>query len=227
MRLVSVKGGHLCQIGYFRIYPDLCVSSSFQLVKQFPVVSLPAFHKRSEKDTLAAFIVADYEIHYLVIRISDHFIACGRGVCLRCTGIQKPQEIIDFGDGADSGTGVVAGGFLFYRYYRAQSRDAFHFRLAENADELLGIGRKGVHIPSLAFCIYGVKSQRGLSAAAQPGDDHELVPRDVYGYILEIVRFRTPDFYVFRLSFTFHYGLLLWFRAGAFSHPPGCLLPGD
>ena len=155
--LVSVQEGDFVQVLYLRVYPRLRVAASFQLVEQFPVVAFPSFHERGEEYALAPCVVLHYERDYLFVGISDHLLPGGRGVGLGCPGVEQSEEIIDFGDCAYGRPRVVAGGLLLYRYYRAESRDALHFRFPEDADELFRVCREGVHVPSLAFGIYGCR----------------------------------------------------------------------
>ncbi len=51
-------------------------------------------------------------------------------------GVQQPQVVVDFGDRAHRGTGVVRGGFLLDRNGRRQSLDGVDVRLLHHRQEL-------------------------------------------------------------------------------------------
>ena len=137
MRLVPVKGGDLGKVADFGVYPCLCVSALAELFEELLVVSLAPFHERRKQEAFPFPVVLHDQGYYLLVGVPDHRLSCGRGVCSRCLGIQEPQEIIYFGDGAYSGSRVVAGSLLLDGDDGAESRDALHIRLLKNAHELL------------------------------------------------------------------------------------------
>jgi hypothetical protein len=102
-------------------------------------------------------------------------------------GIEKTKEVIDLGDGAYGTAGVLVGSLLFDGDNGAEAGDLVHIRSFHIADELAGIGPEAFHIAALAFCVNGIEGEGGLSAAANAGDDHELVPGDADVDVLEIV----------------------------------------
>ena len=78
---------------------------------------------------------------------------------------------------------------------------------------MLGVGGERVDVSALPFGINGVESQRGFSAAAKTGYDHELIAWNVHVYVLEVIRLRTAYFDIF--FFIFH-------RTGKFSNSLFC-----
>ncbi len=86
---------------------------------------------------------------------------------------------------------------LLYGNYRAQAIDLVHIRPLEVPDKLPGISRKGFHVPSLSFCINGVKGKRGLPAAAKPGKYHKLVTWNYKVNVLQIMNPCSENFQVF------------------------------
>ena len=78
-------------------------------------------------------------------------------------GKQQAQVVVDFGDGADRGTWVVAGGFLLDGNGGRQAFDQIHIGLVHALQKLPRIGREAFHIAALAFGIQRVKGQTGFA----------------------------------------------------------------
>jgi hypothetical protein len=102
-------------------------------------------------------------------------------------GEQQAQVVVDFGDRADGGARVVAGGLLLDGNGRRQALDQVHVRLFHELQELPRVGRQAFHIAPLAFGVEGVEGQGRLAGAGQAGDDHQLVARQVDVDVLEVV----------------------------------------
>ena len=197
MRLVSVKLCDFRKFADFAVDTDLGVPALAELVEEFLVVSFPSFDQRSQEIAFLSVVVLHDEIYDLLVGIADHFLACGRGVCPRCLGIQEPQEVVDFSDGSDSGARIVPCGFLFDGYYRAEPGYAFYLRFLENAHELFGVCGESIHISPLPFCVNGVECQGRFSAAAQSCDHHEAVAGDGKRHSFQVVRPGSAYFYIF------------------------------
>jgi len=73
----------------------------------------PSNHKWSKYNALLAGVFIKNERNYLFIGIFYHRKARYRGICSRCPGVEKPQEIINFGNGSYSGARVLSGCLLF------------------------------------------------------------------------------------------------------------------
>ena len=102
-------------------------------------------------------------------------------------GKQQAQVVVDFGDGADRGSWVVAGGFLLDGNGRRQAFDQIDIRLVHALQKLPRIGREAFHIAALAFGVQRVKGQTGFPRTRQTGDHHQLVARDVNVDIFQVV----------------------------------------
>ena len=109
------------------------------------------------------------------------------------TGEQQAQVIVNFGDGADGGTRVVGGALLVDRNGRGKAFDIVHIRLLHLAKELARISRKRLDIAALAFGEDGVEGQGGFAGTGKPGDNYQLVTRDLDGDVLQIVFARPHD----------------------------------
>ena len=207
MGFVPVYHGYFRQIVKFPVYAHLGVSPPSELFEKFLVMTFTSPDKRGEEIAFLPGIAVHYEGYYLFVRIPCHFLSRSGRISLGCLGVQKSQKIIYFRYCPHCRTGIVAGGFLFYGNDGAQPGDALHFRLFQYAHELFGVGRQGIHIPSLALCVDGVECQGRFPAAAQSRYDHELVswyrqrnvfkvmgPCSLYFYIFCLCRHDAYDY---------------------------------
>ena len=72
---------------------------------------------------------------------------------------QKTHIIVDFGDCADGGAGIAAGGFLLDRNRRRQPLDRVHIGLLHEFKKLPRIGGKALHIAPLPFGVDRIEGQ--------------------------------------------------------------------
>ena len=107
--------------------------------------------------------------------------------------VKQAEIIVNLGGGGDDGARAGAGAALFDGDGRRKTFDEVHLRLLHLIQELAGIGGETLDVFALALGVDGVKRERRLAAAAQAGDDHQLVARDVQREIFEIVLTRTAD----------------------------------
>ncbi|MEZ6021992.1 MAG: hypothetical protein R3C16_00895 [Hyphomonadaceae bacterium] len=68
-----------------------------------------------------------------------------------------------------------------------------HVRLLHQFQELAGIGRQRLHITALSLGVDRIEREGGLAAAAQAGDHHQLIARNIDVHALEIVLARAAD----------------------------------
>ena len=108
-------------------------------------------------------------------------------------GEEQTQIVVDLGDGAHGGAGVLAGAFLVDGDGRAQALDVVDIRLFHAAQELAGVGGERLHVAALSFGIDGIEGQRAFPGAGNAGNDHQLIAGDGDIDILEIVLAGTFD----------------------------------
>ena len=196
MGLVTVQSIDFVEVMEFPVNAHLGIAAFAQLLEQVPVVAFSAAYQRGQQVTFASLEVGQDQVDDLLVGIANHGFAALRGVGCGGFGEQQAEEVEDFGDGSHRGTRVVARGFLFDGDDGAQARDAFHLGLFQDAHEVLGIGAERVHIPPLTLCIQGVEGQRRLSAAAQARHHHKLPAGDIHIHPLQVMRLRSPYFYI-------------------------------
>ena len=125
----------------------------------------------------------DYIRHLMLL----HLLARDRRKSTTQSGEQQSEVIIDFSRRPDRRSGIPDAYFLLNGNGRGYTFNIITFRLAHSAKKLPSIGRKTLHIATLALGIERIESQRRLSAARKPCNDHETVSRDTYIYIFQIV----------------------------------------
>ena len=89
--------------------------------------------------------------------------------------------------------GLHAGTALLDGDGRREALDEIHLRLLHLIEELAGVGGEALDVFALALGVDRVERERRLAAAAQAGDDHQLVARDFQREILEVVLTRAAD----------------------------------
>ena len=102
-------------------------------------------------------------------------------------GEEQAQVVVDFGHGADGGAGVVGDALLVDGDGGREALDVVHVGLVHAAEELAGVGGKGLDITALALGVDGVEGQAALAGTGDAGDNDELIPRDRDVDILEVV----------------------------------------
>ena len=105
---------------------------------------------------------------------------------------EQTQVILNLGDRAHRGTGVVARGLLIDRNSRGQAFDRIDIRLIDLAEELTGVSRQTLDITALTFGKDRVERQRALAAPTHTGEHHHLVARNGDIHVFEIVLARSP-----------------------------------
>ena len=87
----------------------------------------------------------------------------------------------------------MAGGFLLDGDGGRQALDQIHIGLVHQLQKLARVGAQAFNITALAFGIQGVESERRLARTAEPGDDNQLVARDIEVDIFKVVRTRPAN----------------------------------
>jgi hypothetical protein len=78
--------------------------------------------------------------------------------------------------------------------HRGESRNLIDIRTVHVANELPGVGSEGLHVPALPFREDGVKGEGGFPAAADAGDNDELILGNGNVQVLQIVNPGTEHF---------------------------------
>jgi hypothetical protein len=93
-------------------------------------------------------------------------------------GVEEAEVVVDFGDGADCGSGASAGGLLLDRDGGGETVDGVDVGALHLIEELAGVGGEGFDVAALAFGVDGVEGEGGFSGAGETGDHGEGVARN-------------------------------------------------
>ena len=102
-------------------------------------------------------------------------------------GHQQLQMVVQLGHRADRGARGAHRVGLVNGDGGRHAVDAVDLGTVHPVEELAGVGREGLDVATLALGIEGVEDQRGLAAARDAGDHHQLASGDVQVQPLQVV----------------------------------------
>ena len=97
------------------------------------------FYDWRQNDNIFIKIFFGYLVNDLVNGVLFYFASAFRTMGNTDAGEEQAHIIIDLGDRADGGAGIMRGGFLVYRDRRRQTFNRIHVRLIHQPDELPGV----------------------------------------------------------------------------------------
>ena len=100
---------------------------------------------------------------------------------------QEAEIVLNLGNGANRGTGVMACRFLIDRNRRRQPFDGIHIWLINLTEELPCVGRQTLDVTALTLSKNCVESERALTTATHTRKDHQLIARDGDVDVFEVV----------------------------------------
>ena len=108
---------------------------------------------------------------------------------MRLTGVskEKPQKVKQLRRCGDGRPGIDCRRPLFDGDGRRKPFNEVHVRLLQLIEKLASVGGKRFHIFAPPLSKNCVKNQRRFPRTAQPGKNHQLVPRDARRNVLQIV----------------------------------------
>ena len=175
--------------------PDKALGLEF--FEKIGVGSFLVVHHRRQEHELRALGQAEDTVHDLVAGLGlDGGAALGAARRAQAC-VEDAQKIVDFRDRAHRGARVLGHGLLLQGDGRCQPFDEIDGGLVHLGEKLSGVSREGFHIAPLAFGVDDVEGQGGLARPRRAADDHEPVPWDVQGQVLEVMLARAFDVYDF------------------------------
>ena len=181
------EGNVLVQLIHLPIHADADIAAAAGIGKDFGMLTLaPTHHRCHHLDTCALgqrHNAVDDLIHRLLADLLAALGAVGRAH----SRPQKAHIVIDLRHRTHGGAGILGGGFLIDGDGGAQALNIVHIGLVHLPQKHTGIGAEGLHIAALSLGIDGVESQRGLAAAAETRQHHQLVAGDGYINILQVI----------------------------------------
>ena len=168
----------------------------------------PGDYRREQVDA-AGFGVGEDAVHDVVHGLLAHRLAALHAMLDADARVKHAQVVVDFGDSADGGARVMAGGALLNGDSRGEAGDVLHFGLVKVHEELARVAAKRFEVAALAFGVKRVKRERRLAAAGHAGEDDELLARQLHLNVLEVVHLCAANVYELlshkRLSLSHYY----------------------
>ncbi|MND62028.1 hypothetical protein D3C80_533010 [compost metagenome] len=157
--LLLVQLGQLVQLIEPAVHARADEALGAQLLEHRQVLALALADHRRQQHQLAALGQGQHLVDHLAdgLGLQRHVVI--RAARRTDAGIEQAQVVVDLGDGADRGAGVVGGGLLLDGNRRRQAFDGIHIGLFHHRQELPGVGRQRLHIAALAFGVEGVEGQ--------------------------------------------------------------------
>ncbi len=102
-------------------------------------------------------------------------------------GVQQPQVIDDFRQGADGSPRAARQSPSGHRDRRRHIADEIGIRLVQALEELPRVGGEALQIAALGLGVQGIKRQAALAGAADPRDDRQPAQRHIDIHAFQIV----------------------------------------
>ena len=185
--LLFIERDVLAQVNQPTVDPGPDVAGPAHVEQFFAILAFPAADDRSQELKLAPLRQQADGIHHLLHGLRGDFLAALKAGGASDPGKEETEIVVNLRDGADRGTGVVAGALLLDGNGGREPFDRIDVGLAHLFEELTGIGRERLDVPPLSLGIDRVEGQRRLARPAQPRDHDEPVARDRHVDVLEIV----------------------------------------
>src|SRR4030067_234022 len=114
-------------------------------------------------------------------------ISSSSGFSSPSTMTQEPQVVVDLGDGAGRGPGVLPDRLLLDGDGGGEPFDRVDVGLLHLLEELACVGGKGLDVPALPLRVDRVEGQRRLPRPRYPGDHDAAVPGDLHVGVFQVV----------------------------------------
>ena len=180
------------QLAHLAVDPHPGEAFGHEAGQQLHVGALLAPHHRSQQLVAGAVGEGEDLVHHLVDGLGPDRAAALGAVGFTGPAEQQAEIVLDLGDRADGGAGVVAGRLLVDRDGRREALDRIDIGLVDLAEELAGVGRKALHVAPLTLGEDRVEGEGALAAAAHAGEHHHPVARDGEIHIAQVVLAGAP-----------------------------------
>ena len=134
--------------------------------------------------------IQHHHVHDALERLRGDFAAALMAVRDADVGEQQPQVVVDFGDGADRRARIRRGRLLLDGDRGREAVDQIDVGLLHLLEKLPRVGRQRLDVAPLPFGVDRVEGKRRLARAGQPGDDRQLVPRNIDVDIAKVMNAR-------------------------------------
>ncbi len=191
--LLLVEGGWLVEGVGLAVDPGPREALRLELPEELDVLALATPDDRRQHLEAGALLEGHHPVDDLLRRLPLDRGPAGGAVGTSGAGVEQSEVVVDLGDGADRGAGVLGGGLLVDRHRGREALDEVHVGLVHLAEELAGVRRQRLDVPPLALREDRVERQGGLARPRKPREDDQRVTREVEGDVLEIVLASASD----------------------------------
>src|SRR5687768_4245977 len=197
MVLPPIQRGNLGEVVGLSVYARANEATLPHVVEQLPELTFPPPHERSEHFDPGAFRPGEHGVRDLCGALARDWTSVVRAVRRARARPEQAQVVVDLGDGADRGSGVLSCGLLLDRDGRREPLDRIHIRLLHEAEELPGIRGQRLDVATLPLGVNRVEGERRLARAGEAGDHGQPIPGNRDGDVLEVVLAGAADDEVF------------------------------
>ena len=169
------------------VHPAAHIAGAAGVLEDLGVLALLAPDHRGHDLDPGGLRQFQHLVDDLVDGLLFDLLAAYRAVGGAHPGPEQAEIVIDLGDSAHGGPGILAGGLLVDGDGGGEAVDVVHVGLLHLPQEHPGIGGQGLHIPPLSLRVDGVEGQGGFAAPRQAGEHHQLVPRNGHIHIFQVV----------------------------------------
>ena len=150
-----------------------------ELPEQLDVLALAAADHRGQHLEPGPLLEREDPVDDLLRRLALDGRAAGRAVGPAGAGVEQAEVVVDLGDGADGGAGVLGRGLLVDGHRGREPLDEVDVGFVHLAEELAGVGRQRLDVAPLALGEDRVERQGGLARPREPREDDEGVAGQV------------------------------------------------
>ncbi len=172
-------------------HPHIALAAKIE--EELAILPLASAHHGGEDDEPAARGQGHDAVHHLLHGLGGDDRAAARAMGHADPREEHAQVVVDLGHRAHRRARVLRRRLLLDRDGGGQPLDGVDVGLLHLLEELPGIGGQRLDVAPLTFGIDGVEGERRLAGAGETGEDHQLVPRDLEVYGLEVVLTRAAD----------------------------------
>ena len=182
-----LERGRLGQLDDLAVDPRTREALALQLLEEVGVLALAAADDRCEHLVPRALGELEQSVDDLLRRLRGDALAADRAVLGPRAGEQQTQVVVDLGDRADRRPRVPVGRLLVDRHRRREALDEVDVGLVHLPEELPRVRGERLDVPPLPLREDRVERQRRLARPRQPGEDDELVAREIEVDVAEVV----------------------------------------
>ncbi len=153
-------------------------------------LALPAAHQRRQDVDAFVLGVGQHQVDDAFERLAGDLEPAIGAVRHADVGKQQPQVVVDLGDRAHGRPRVAGRRLLLDRDGRRQALDQVDVGLLHLLEKLAGVGRQRLDVAPLALGVDRVEGEARLARAAQPGEHHQTLARQVDVDVLQVVNAR-------------------------------------